>query len=225
MTKSGVIKPSFFKSEGFKTYIESLKYCLYTTRRPLVGFWDLVHEKKGTLAAAHTIVAIAIIVEIMRLTITNFQFIMIYMEAFNMFMVIAQIILPIFLWSVANWSLTTLMDGKGRLKDIYMGTAYAMTPMIIINAVLIPVSHVITVDEGALYWTAQSIGMFYFVALLMCAMMEIHDYSMGKTILSSVLSVVAIGIIILVFVMFFAVVSDGIAYFVSLAQEIIFRMR
>ena len=225
MTKSGFMPMNFFRSQGFKDYKESLRYCLFTTRRPLVGFWDLIHEKRGSMAAAHTIVAFAVIVEILRLTVTNFQFILIYMEAFNMFMVIAQVILPIFLWSIANWSLTTLMDGKGRLAHIYMGTAYAMTPMIIINAALIPISHVITVDEGALYWTAQSIGMFYFVALLMCAMMEIHDYTMAKTILSSILSVVAIGIIILVFVMFFAVVSDGVAYFVSLAQELIFRMR
>ena len=214
-----------FTSDGFKNYLESLRYGLFTMRRPMVGFWDLIHEKRGTMAAAHTFVVLMIIVEIMRITMTNFQFILVYLDAFNVFFAISQILLPIFLWSVANWSLTTLMDGKGRLGDIYMGTAYALVPMIIIRAALIPVSHIITHEEGMIYWTANSIGVIWFVMLLLVAMMEIHDYTMSKTILSSIFTVVATGIIIFVFVIFFAVVSDGVTYFISLGREIIFRMR
>lgn len=216
---------NIFASEGFKEYLRSLRYCLFTMRRPLVGFWDLVHERKGSMAAAHTIVVAAIIVEIMSVTLTSIQMVRAYLEAFNVFMVIAQILLPIGMWAVANWSLTTLMDGKGRLRDIYMGTAYAMAPMVIINAILIPVSHIITFEERALYWTAMSFGIFWFVVLLMCAMMEIHDYTMTKTILSSLFTLVAIGVMIFVFVMFFSVISDGVAYFISIGQEIFFRMR
>jgi hypothetical protein len=217
------MRRNFFKSEEFTNYLRSLRYCLYTMRRPLVGFWDLIHEKKGTLAAAHTIVVLAIIVEVMRLMLTNFQFNMVYMQTFNVVMVIAQVLLPIFLWTLANWSLTTLMDGKGRFRDIYMGTAYAMAPMIIIKAVLIPVSHVLTFDESAIYYMVSSVGTLWFLMLVVCAMMEIHDYSVGKTILSSLFSIVAIGVIIFVFIMFFAVVSDGVAYFVSVARELLFR--
>ena len=214
-----------FMSTGMKEYFSSLRYSLFTMRRPLVGFWDLIHEGKGSMAAAHTIVALAIIVDIFTATSTNFQFRNWYMENINIFMIAAQILLPILLWCVANWSLTTLMDGKGRLRDIYMGTAYALAPMVIINAILIPLSHMITFDEGVMYWLLLSIGVLWFVMLLICAMMEIHDYTMTKTILSSIFTLVAIGIIVFVFVVFFAVVSDGVAYFVSLVQEALFRMR
>ena len=225
MTKAVTRVGGFFASEGFKNYLASLRYCLFTMRRPIVGFWDLIHEKRGTMAAAHTIVVVTIIVEIMRLTLTNFQFLIAYLDVFNVFMAISQILLPILLWTVANWSLTTLMDGKGRLADIYMGTAYALAPMVIIRAILIPVSHIITHEEGMIYWTANTIGVAWFVMLLLVAMMEIHDYTMSKTILSSIFTVVAVGFIIFVFVIFFAVVSDGVSYFISLGREIIFRMR
>jgi len=225
MTRKMSVRKNIFANEGFKEYLQSLRYCLFTMRRPLVGFWDLIHEGKGSMAAAHTIVVIAIIVEIMRFTLTNFQFMLVYMEAFNVFIVAAQTLLPIGLWTLANWSLTTLMDGKGRLRDIYMGTAYAMAPMVMITALLIPVSHIITWDERALYFLVSGIGIFWFAVLLLCAMMEIHDYSMGKTVLSSLFTLVAIGVMIFVFVMFFSVISDGVAYFISLGQEIFFRMR
>jgi len=208
-----------------KQYFDSLAYSLFTMRRPLVGFWDLIHEKKGSLAAAHTIVVVAVIVEILRLTLTNFQFIIVNMEAFNVIIVILQVLLPLGLWVVANWSLTTLFDGKGKLSYIYMGTAYAMVPMVIINAVMIPVSHVITAQEGAIYWLITSIGTLWFVMLVLCAMMEIHDFTMSKTVLSSIFTLLAVGVIIFIFIMFFAVVSDGVSFIYMFAREIILRLQ
>ena len=213
----------FLKSEGFREYKRSLKYSLYTMRRPFDGFWDLIHEKRGSMAAAHTLVALAIIVEILRLVLTNFQFININMEAFSAYFVILQMLSPILLWTLANWCLTTLFDGKGKMSHIYMGIAYAYTPVIIINAILIPVSHIITADEGAIYWTLTSLGVLWFIVLLLVAMKEIHDYSFLKAIITSLITVFAIGVILFIFMMFFAVVSDGIVYFYAIYQELNYR--
>jgi len=224
MTKSkNVTRRGFFRNFDFDHYRKSLRFSLYTMRRPLDGFWDLIHEGRGSMAAAHTIVFLTIIVEVLRLTVSNFIAVELFMETFNILIVFLNILVPLLLWVVANWSLTTLMDGKGRLGDIYMGMAYAMTPMTIINAILIPVSHIVTFDEIALYWMFYSIGMGWFVLLVLCAMKEIHDYSFGKAIFSSLITIVAIGVIIFIFIMFFAVVSDAIMYFVSLFQEMRFR--
>jgi len=208
----------------FNNYLRTLRFCLYTMRRPLDGFWDLVHEKRGSMAAAHTIIIVAIIVEILRVVLTSFQFMPVNMEFFSAWMLVFSMIAPILLFSVANWCLTTLFDGKGRIQDIYMGYAYAMAPQVIINAALIPLSHIITYDEGAIYWMLSSIGWFWFLFLVLCAMKEIHDYSFGKAILTSILSLVAIAIMVFIFLMFFAVVSDGIAYFYAIGQEIFFRI-
>ncbi|MCL2202993.1 MAG: YIP1 family protein [Defluviitaleaceae bacterium] len=204
-------------------YFRSLRYCLYTMRRPLTGFWDLIHEKKGTMAAAHTLIGVAIIVQIMSLVLTNFQFNWINMETFSAWIVLAQVLIPVILWVVANWCLTTLFDGKGKMSHIYMGLAYAHAPMILINALLIPVSHMITFEEGAFYWTFATVGTLWFVLLVLCAMKEIHDYSFGKTIITSLLTIFAIGVMLFIFMMFFAVVSDGVVYFYSLYQEVAYR--
>lgn len=213
----------FFKGQAFREYVRSLRFALYTMRRPLDGFWDLVHEKRGSMAAAHTLVVLAIIVEILRLVLTNFQFINVNMEFFDPYFVVLQMLAPIFLWTVANWCLTTLFDGKGKMSHIYMGMAYAYTPMTIINAALIPVSHMITYDEGTFYFVLVTVGMLWFVLLLLCAMMQIHDYSFSKTIITSLLTIFAIGVLLFIFLMFFAVVSDGVVYFYSLYQELNYR--
>lgn len=209
----------------FDHYLKSLRYGLYTCRRPLDGFWDLIHEKRGSLAAAHTFVAIAVIVEIMWLVLISFQNIPINMETFNAWLVVGSMVVPVVLFSVANWCLTTLFDGKGKMRHVYMGYAYAMVPQVIIKVIVTPLSHVMTYQEGNILGLMLQIGQLWFILLLLCAMKQIHDYSFGKAILTSLLTILAIGIMVFIFIMFFAVVSDGIMYFVSIGQEGLFRLR
>jgi sensor histidine kinase YesM len=203
---------------------KTLKYSMYVSTHPLDGFWDLTHEKRGSLAAANIIVAASVIIEILRITLTSFQFVRINMENFNAVIVFMRILLPIFLWTVANWSLTTLMDGKGKMGEIYMTVAYALAPSVIINTIMIILSQVLTFDEGAVYWFLSGLSIGWTALLIIAGMMMVHDYSMGKTILSSFLTVIGMGIIVFIFVIFFSLVSDAIAYFVSLYKEVLFRV-
>jgi hypothetical protein len=203
---------------------DTLKYSLYVSTHPLDGFWDLTHEGRGSLAAANVIVFVAVIVEVLRLTLTNFLFVSVNMEFFNAIIVVMRVILPIFLWVVANWGLTTLMDGKGKMKDIYMAIAYAMTPYVIINAIMIILSQVITFEEGAVYWVLAGFAVLWTGMLILAGMMMIHDYSLTKAVFSSLLTVIGMGVMVFVFVVFFSLVSDAVAYFVSLYKEILFRV-
>jgi hypothetical protein len=203
---------------------KTLRYSLYTAVHPIDGFWDLTHEKRGSLAAANVIVALAVLADVLRLTLTSFQFVMVNMEYFNAVIVMMRIILPVFLWVVANWSLTTLMDGKGRMIDIYMAVAYALAPSVIINAVMIPLSQIITFDEGAVYRVLAGFSVLWTGILILAGMMMVHDYSLTKTILSSLLTIVGMGVMVFIFVVFFSLISDAAAYFISLYKEILFRV-
>jgi len=203
---------------------KTLRYSLYVSTHPLDGFWDLTNEKRGSLGAANIIVIASVVVEVLRITLTNFQFIKINMENFNSIIVFMRILLPVFLWTVANWSLTTLMDGKGKMLDIYMSVAYAMVPSVLINIIMIILSQLLTFDEGAVYWFLSGLSIAWTGLLIISGMMMVHDYSMGKTILSSFLTVIGMGIMVFIFVIFFSLVSDAIAYFVSLYKEILFRI-
>ena len=184
----------------------------------------MTREKRGSLAAANIIVAASVIVEVLRTTLTSFQFITVNMENFNALIVFMRILLPVFLWTVANWSLTTLMDGKGRMGEIYMAIGYALAPSVIINIIMIILSQVLTYDEGAVYWFLSGFSIAWTALLIIAGMMMVHDYTLPKTILSSLLTVVGMGVMVFIFVVFFSLVSDAVAYFVSLYKEILFRV-
>ena len=53
---------SLKQKETWKRYLASLKFALYCITHPFDGFWDLTHEKRGTYAAANTILILTLIV-------------------------------------------------------------------------------------------------------------------------------------------------------------------
>lgn len=215
---------AFIKKDKFSHYIKSLKFALYCITHPLDGFWDLTHEKRGSIAAANTILILTLLARIMGLQYTSFIFNKVYWPEVNIFLYIASIVFPLALWCVGNWGLTTLFDGKGRLGQVYMATCYAMTPYPLIQFPLIILSNIVTEDEGAFYGVFSVIALVWAAALIVAAMMQIHEYSMSKTILFTVASIFAMLVIVFILLLFFSMISQGISYFISLGREILFRL-
>lgn len=215
---------SLKNKETYSRYFSTLKYSLYVITHPIDGFWDLTHEKRGSIAAANTIVILTLLARILSLQYTSFLFNKTYWEEVNIFLYIASILFPLLLFCVGNWGFTTLFDGKGRLKQIYMATGYAMTPYPLIQFPMILFSNIVTNDEGAFYLFAVSFSIFWAAGLLIFAMMEIHEYTMSKTILFLIATVFAMAVMVFILLLFFSMISQGVAYFVSIGKEIAFRM-
>ncbi|MBQ9301869.1 Yip1 family protein [Butyrivibrio sp.] len=205
-------------------YIDSLKFALYCTTHPLDGFWDLTHEKRGTYAAANTILALALLIRILKLRYTSFLFMEVYWEDLNIFMYLASIVFPLTLWVLGNWGLTTLFDGKGRLGQVYMATCYAFTPYVLIQFPLMIFSNFVTVQEAEFYSVVSFLSLVYSALLIIAAMGQIHEYSAGKNLLFVVATLFAMLVMIFILMIFFSMVAQGIAYFISLGKELMFRM-
>lgn len=139
-------------------------------------------------------------------------------------MELAGILFPLALWVVGNWALTTLFDGKGRLGQVYMATCYCMTPYPLLQFPLIIVSNVVTVEEGEFYTVLSALSLVWAALLIIAAMMQIHEYSLSKTILFTVASIFAMLVMVFILLLFFSMISQGISYFISLGREILFRL-
>ncbi len=215
---------SLKKKENFKRYLDTLRFALYCITHPMDGFWDLTHEKRGSLAAANTILILTLVCRVSKLYFTNFMFLSVYWEGINIFLYLASVIFPLALWCVGNWGLTTLFEGKGTLKQIYMATCYALTPYALIQFPLMIFSNVVTVEEAEFYTVFSVLSIIWAGLLIIVAMMEIHEYSISKTIFFTIGSLFAMLVMIFILLLFFSMISQGVAYFVSMCREIIFRM-
>ena len=212
------------RKAAWERYLSSLKYGLYVITHPFDGFWDLVHEKRGTLAAAHTFLLLFLLTRVLKLMLTSFQFISAPIQYINVFEEMASLALPFIILCLANWAMTTLFDGKGRFRDIYMAMCYALIPYILIQLPLILVSNMLTFEEGSFYSVLMSFSIIWCVFLVFVGLMEVHDYGPGKTIVFLIVTVVGALVIIFLLLTFFSLLSDAASYFISIYREIIFRL-
>ena len=210
--------------ENWQRYFKSLKFSLYCLTHPIDGFWDLTHEKRGSYSAATTILALAIAAYVIRLRYTSFIFIQVYWEDLNIFMYIASVLLPFILFVVGNWALTTLFDGKGRLGQVYIATCYAITPYPLIQFPLMFLSNFITVDESEFYSAMYVISIIWVLFIGILGMSQVHEYGFGKNFLFLIATVFAMLVMIFLLMLFFSMVSQGVAYFISLTKEMLYRL-
>lgn len=208
----------------WKQYRDSLKYSLHVITHPFDGFWDLIHEQRGTMAAAHTFLFLFLLTRVLKLMLTSFQFILAPVQHLNIFEEAASLALPFLVLCLANWAMTTLFDGKGRFKDIYMAMCYALVPYTLIQLPMILVSNMLTYEEGSFYTVFLSISVIWCVFLVFVGLMEVHDYGPGKTFIFLIVTVVGALVIIFLVLVFFSLLSDALAYFISLYREIVYRL-
>ena len=212
------------RKESRAEYKRALRYALYVITHPFDGFWDLTREHKGNLAAATTFLALVLITRVLKILCTSFQFFAAAVQHINVFEEMGSLLLPFLILCLANWAMTTLFEGKGRFKDIYIGMCYALVPYIMIQLPMILVSNILTYEEGSLYSVMLSISVIWSVFLVFVGLMEIHDYGPGKTFIFIIVTIVGACVIIFLALVCLSLLSDAIGFFVSLYREAAYRL-
>lgn len=205
-------------------FLSSLQFSFYVIFHPFKGFWDLKHEKKGSMQAALTILVLLIVTYILQRQYTGFIFNENDPKKLNVFTEIISVVLPFFLWATANWCITTLMEGEGSFRDIVITTAYALVPLVLIGLPSILLSRIINADEGAFYYFFSVVSMLWSGALILAGSMVTHQYTMGKTVFTSLLSVVGMGLMIFIGLLVFSLLQQMISFVYTIYREIAFRL-
>ena len=213
----------WFKKTFDAKYWDSLKFSLYCLTHPLDGFWDLTHEKRGTYAAANTILIATVLVRLLNLKYTSFVIQTVYWEDLNVWLYIASILFPLALFVIGNWATTTLFDGKGKLGQVYIGTCYALTPYPLMQVPLMILSNGLTVNEAQFYTVLSAISIIWCGLLLIAGMGQIHEFGGAKNILFLIFSLFAMLVMVFILMLFFSMITQGIGYFYSLYREFLFR--
>ncbi|CAM4223772.1 ABC-type multidrug transport system fused ATPase/permease subunit [Paenibacillus endophyticus] len=204
---------------------EILKYPFYLIVHPFNGYWDLKyeHSKKLNLILSFVIMALLIMTNVLSSQYSGFLVNIYNPEYFNSLLEITYVVVPIIFWCIANWSLTTLMDGEGRFVEIFTSTCFALIPLIIINFPWIWLSNVISIQETAFYYFCNSAAVIWSMYLLFIGNMTVHQFSPTKTIATILLTIVAIAFMAFLCLLFFSLLQQMISFITVVYQEIAMR--
>ncbi len=196
--------------EKLKNFGADLKYAFHVITHPLDGFWDLKHEKRGRSYIALIFLVLYVITDILNKQFNNYTFneLKVSPQDIDLIGTFFSVALIVGIWVAANWGLTTLFDGEGSMKDIFIYTGYSMLPLVLSQIILIPLTNVLTVNEATIVSLVTVLGIGWTAILLYTGTMTTHQYSGGKTFI--ILLAVLLGMVIIVFVgvLFFFLVQE-----------------
>lgn len=215
----------FKVSERLNNYpfYREFHYSNYVIFHPFDGFWDIKREKRGSFRAANLLLGLFILMYALRAQYTAYMFSGKMAGDINVLLDVVRILIPIFLWIVSNWCFTTLMEGEGTMKDIYIATMYALKPYIITAIPLLLLSHCLSIDEAFIYTSLSTIVTIWVLALMFFGMMTTHDYTLSKGILTAILTLVGILLIIFLALVFTNVIQDIYNLVSDMIKEVSYR--
>lgn len=210
-------------TSGKRTYGQELIYAFHLIFHPFDAFWDLKHEKRGSVRAGTTILGVVILAfyyqNIGQGYIMNPQG-----EYSGLMTVILSVVIPLALWIISNWCLTTLFDGEGSLKDIYIASTYALLPLALVIIPVTIVSNFVLVTEVDILSLINTISFIWTGFLLFFGIMVTHDYGMGKNFGTTLGTIAGMVIIMFVAILFSTLLGKLVSFVTNIVTEIQFRM-
>ena len=210
-------------TKGKRTFRQELLYVFHLMFHPFDGFWDLKHEKRGSLRASFVFIAITIVALFYRSVGTGY--IMNPQGTYStIFMQMLVVAIPVLLFAIANWCLTTLFDGEGSFKDIFIAISYSLLPVAITVIPTTIISNFVVSSETNILSLIVTIGFIWTGFLIFFGMMVTHDYSMLKNILTTVGTLVGMAFIMFLAILFTSLVVDMISFVTDIVTEINYRL-
>ncbi len=206
-----------------RTYWEELMYGFWVIFHPFDGFWDLKHEKRGSLRGAMTYLVLTILAFTYK-DIGAPYLVNPYGTYSSLFTTALGVIVPFALWCVANWCLTTLFDGEGSFKDIVVATGYALVPIPLMMFPFTIVMNVLLLNELSLATMFITIGFVWTGLLIFVGSMITHDYSIAKNLLMCISTLVGMAFIMFIGVLFSSLFTKIVSFVSNIIIELSYRV-
>ncbi|MDF2611515.1 MAG: hypothetical protein K0R92_2989, partial [Lachnospiraceae bacterium] len=94
------------------------------------------------------------------------------------------------LFVISNYLVTSIKDGDGSLKQVYMIPAYGMLPTMVSMLVITIMSYFLTYNESFLLTIILNIGIIWSVVVIFIGFQTVHDYTMKEMISSTIITFV-----------------------------------
>lgn len=203
---------------------ERWKYLLYTVSHPSDGFYWIRHQDRGSVPIAVLLVILYGVAFSMNRIYASFVVNDLEPRSVNSIAELAGVLIFYLVLCVGNWSITCLMEGEGRFKDILIAVGYSMLPMIVTTALATVVSQGVAENEEAFYTILMGLGMAYSLIMMLIGVMQIHNYTLGKTLATLFLTIVAVLIIIFLALLVVNFITQVFTFLKSIYTELIFRV-
>ncbi|HKM29606.1 MAG TPA: Yip1 family protein [Bacilli bacterium] len=202
---------------------EFISYPLFIMFHPLKGFDYFKRENRARMDVAICFVVFLIFLRILEFQYSGFVINQVSVTELNSLSEIAMVLAPLIIITVSNWSITTLFDGKGKMKEIFMMLCYSLFPLVWAKFFGLFLSNVVSQQEAAIYNLVIGLGTFLMLYMAFFGFISIHEFGLLKCIGTLIATAVAVLIVCFVGILCFDLFQKMSGFIYTIYREISLR--
>lgn len=202
-------------------YIADLLMVFKVMRHPVDSFYDIKVGKKGSMIAALTIYVLLFFIFINYSSNKGFIYQYVAPEDLDITALILGYFSLTILFVITNYLDTSINDGIGTLKNIFLMFVYALGPLLIAFTVTTMLSYVLTQDEVFFLDITMNIGWVWTGILIFIGISETHQYTGKQTARSIVMSIVFLLILAIVLIIIISMWQQLYLFIEAIVKEAI----
>ena len=187
----------------------------------LLSFDEIKEKKQGSLIICGVLTALFYVTAVIQVLCGGFLFTQYDPTSFNSVWVLIRSAGLVVLWIISNWMISTLMQGKGTLKEICIVTCYSLSPIIIERFLRLILTNVLLPSEAMFLNGFDTLAIGYTLLLLIIGLIKIHDFSFGRMVSTSLLSILGVGIIFFLLIMIAMLFQQTYGFIATVISELL----
>ena len=201
--------------------IKDILYAFHTARHPVNNYYEIRKNRQGSVLTATVIYLLFFIIFMLYQTSKGFIYQYTSVEDMDIGAIVLGFFLLLGLFIVCNYLDTSIHDGSGTFRQIYMIPAYGLMPAMVSVLGVTVASYGLTYNESFLLTIALMVGICWSAVTIFVGIQTVHDYEFGETVRSIVITVVFM-VIIAVIGIILSIMWDSLYRFLtSVGRELI----
>lgn len=202
---------------------QTLKTALGTPFHPLDNMQNVKYKGQGSFLIATVILILFYISSVVVKLRVNFMFSTVSLSNFNSLLLLLGTVGVVAIWTISNWLVCILFEGKGKMRDIYCVSCYCLIPLIAYNLIYLVFSNVLIPSATSPFELIHSICYLYTAILLLLMITVIHEFSFFKAIATALVTVLGMAIVAFVLFSMLTLWQDMLSFIIGLFNEVTLR--
>ncbi len=201
--------------------VDDLVFLFRFIKQPVDSFYYIKINQRGSLLFAGLIYLWVIAVRVLAEYLTGFTFNQnLVLSRIQVGNLVVTTLLAILIWNIANYLVSTISDGEGRVRDVIIGSAYSLWPYALLVLPIALVSNVLTFNEAFLYSFSLNLVLFWTGMMLFFMVKEIHNYTFSETVRNILITVFTMALFLLTGYILYVLFNQLFDFISAIVQEV-----
>ena len=223
--KWGILKP-LRAAGGWITgipIVSQVLYCFQMLRNPYDTCYGIKREKKAGYIAAIVVLVIFFALYVANTYFVGFLFKTVP-DGYYALLNDALLIFGVFLLLViCCYLVCTITDGEASFRDLFVGCAFSLAPMLIFMPVKLALTNVLTFNEEFFITMIDFVSIGWSALLVILTIMYQNDYTLKKTFKTIILTLFTVLVVVCLAVVMYMLISQLVDFVTSIYGEVVYR--